>query len=294
MKKKSSPISIQAGRVEFLKENAAGWEWRDAYHWLLTLTWPQFGLFLACSYLLVNVLFAACYAAGGSCIAEVRPGSLEDDFFFSVETLATVGYGHMYPATLYGHLITTLEIMVGMFGMAVVTGLIFVRFSRPSARIVFSRSLVIVQFDGRQTLMMRVANLRHQAMVEAEFRIMLARNEQVPEEGEVRRFYELPLNPARIIFFPAALTVRHTINEQSPLHGLTAEDLKASDARFFASIICVDTVIPAPVQSEQGYSWHDVRFGERFVEIYKDVEEGRIAVDYGRIHETKAESSDSR
>ncbi len=284
---KQNPISIRAGKLEFLKENATRWESRDAYHWLLTLSWPQFIAFLAGCYLLVNLLFACCYAASGSCIAEARSGSFGDDFFFSVETLATVGYGHMYPATLYGHLVTTAEIMVGMFGLAVVTGLIFVRFSRPSAMIVFTRSLVITPFNGIPTLMMRVANLRHQPMVEAVFRIMLLRNECVPEEGEVRRFYELSLDPAGIIFFPAVLTLRHRIDERSPLFGLTQDDLKASGARFFASLVCIDTVMQIPVHSQQDYSWQDVKFGERFAEIYRDLAVGKVAVDYGRIHDTE-------
>ena len=118
--------------MEFLRLNSAPWEWRDAYHWLLTLSWPSFALFLLCFFLGMNAGFAACYHFGpGGDIAEMRPGSYADAFFFSVETLATVGYGHMYPVTTYGHVVATAEILVGMFALALMTGLIFVRFSRP-------------------------------------------------------------------------------------------------------------------------------------------------------------------
>src|SRR5438046_5822124 len=111
----------------------------------------------------------------------MTPGSYFEAFFFSVQTLATVGYGHWYPQNLYGHVVTTLEIISGMFGLAVMTGLIFVRFSRPTARILFSKSIVIAPFNGRPALMLRIANLRHHSLVEAEFRSMLTRDERMLE-----------------------------------------------------------------------------------------------------------------
>jgi len=252
---------------------------------MLTLTWPQFAALILCIYLMVNVVFSIFYYAGRPCIAGAD--SYSDAFFFSVETLATVGYGHFYPDSLYGHLVATTEIMTGLFGMAVITGLIFIRFSRPSARLVFSRNLVVAPFDGQPALMLRVANLRHHAMVEAEFRLMLARNETVKEGEEIRRFYPLNLQFHRLIAFPVALTVRHIIDEKSPLHGMTAEDLKRTDTRFAASIVCIDTVIPAPVQSQQDYTSNEVLFGKRFVEIYADVDDNRMTVDYGRLHDVE-------
>ncbi len=285
--KKSAPVAIRTGNFEFLKMNASGWEWGDAYHWLLTLTWPRFALFLFSAYLAVNILFALLYTLGGACVAEIPPGSFSQAFFFSVETLATVGYGHMYPVSFYAHVITTIEIMLGMFGMAVTTGLIFVRFSRPTARIEFSHNLVISNFEGQPTLTMRVANLRHQPMAEAEFRLMLARNEITKEGEDIRRFYPLKLLNDRTILFPVALTIRHIIDEASPLFGQSLEDLKRVDARFIASVVCIDTVIPAPVQSQHDYCSRDLRFGHRFVEIYTEMEGGRFAVDYGQLHETE-------
>ncbi len=286
-RKTPASITVRSGRFEFRKLNATRWDPRDIYHWLLTLSWPRFTAVLGGLYLLINVVFAAFYALGGPCIAELPAGSFAGAFFFSVETLATVGYGHMYPDTTYGHLVTTAEIMVGMFGLAVVTGLIFVRFSRPTARIAFSRTMVVAPFDGQPTLMLRVANLRHHAMVEAEFRLMAIRNELIAEGETVRRFHPLRLHFDRLIAFPAALTLRHTLDAASPLHGATAASLAAADCRLVASVVCVDTVVPASVQSQQDYTARDVRFGERFVEIYTDDADGRITVDYGRLHETE-------
>src|SRR5205823_6376801 len=167
LKQKSRGVVVHVGQFEFLKINTGKREWRDAYHWILSLSWPQFAALISGNYLALNLVFALLYSIGGDCIAEMPPGSFTAAFFFSVQTLATVGYGHMYPATLYGNIITTVEIMVGMFGLAVMTGLIFIRFSRPSARIEFTRIVVIAPFDGQPTLMLRVANLRHQSMAEA-------------------------------------------------------------------------------------------------------------------------------
>jgi inward rectifier potassium channel len=214
------------------------------------------------------------------------PGSFSDAFFFSVETLATVGYGHAFPDTLYGHCVATLEIMVGLFGLAVMTGLIFVRFSRPTARIKFSEVAAVAPFNGFPTLMIRVANLRHHAMVEAEFRLLLGRSELTREGEDVRRFYPLRLQFDHLINFPAALTLRHVIDETSPLFGLTPQDLKLADSRMLASVVCVDPVIQAPIQSQTEYLCEQIAWNRRFAEIYSEDSIGRYTVDYSKFHDT--------
>jgi inward rectifier potassium channel len=283
MSKNSHSIKVQSGHMEFYKLNARQRDFRDLYHWMLQLSWPRFAALILAIYVVINLTFSIFYFVGRPCIAGAN--SFSDSFFFSVETLATVGYGHLYPNNLYGHIVATVEIMLGMFGMAVITGLIFIRFSRPTARLVFSRSLVITPFDGQPALMLRVANLRHHAMVEAEFRVMFIRTELVKEGEHMRRFYPLSLQFDRLITFPAALTIRHIIDEKSPLYGLTAHDLEKCDARILTSIVCIDTVIPAPVQSQQDYTWRDIHFGMRFVEIYTDIDDHSMTVDYGLLHE---------
>ena len=281
------PVSIRSGQVEFLKLNLQRREYRDIYQWVLSLNWPEFTGLIAGIYLFLNLVFAGFYALGGECIAGIRSGSYVDAFFFSVQTLATVGYGHWYPQTMYGHIVTTIEFIVGVFGLAVMTGLIFVRFSRPAARILFSKSIVIGPLNGRPTLMLRVGNLRAQSMVEAEFRILFTRDEPILEGDNFRYFYHLKLQFDRLISFPAALTLRHTIDEQSPLYGETAESLAKSRATFVASVVGIDPVIPAAVQTQRDYTWRDVRFGERFAEIYSEPADGRLTVDFGRLHDTE-------
>ena len=288
MKKKPTPVSVRAGQVEFVKVNTDAWRWRDVYRWLLGLSWPQFAAFVASLYVGLNILFAALYSFQQDSIAGSTGGHwFFDCFFFSVQTLATVGYGHMYPQTLYGHIVTTVEIMSGIFLLAVMTGLIFVRFSRPIARVMFSNSMVIASLNGKPTLMVRIGNENQHSMVEAKFRIMFSRDEPLLEGGDFRHFYVLKLHFDRLAVFPAALTLRHTIDETSPLFGATAESLEASRVLFIISVVGIDPVIAAAVQTQQDYTWRDVRFGERFVEIYTELGEGRLTVDYGRLHDTE-------
>jgi len=287
MRRRPSHIRVRAGQFEFVKLNAKKFDLRDTYHLILNLNWPGFAGFVFGVYLLINLVFAALYMLNPHAVAEMSPGSFFDAFFFSVETLATVGYGHMYPASFYGHLIAMLEIMVGMFGLAVITGLIFVRFSRPTARIHFSKVAVIAPFDGVPNLMIRVANLRHQAMVEPEFRMVLLRNTITAEGEDVRRFRSLTLEFDHLIAFPAVLTVRHRIDEESPLFGMIPNDFQQQDIRIVASIVGIDTVIVAPVQSFADYNLDQIEWNRRFVEIYDQNEEGEWTVDYGRIDETE-------
>jgi inward rectifier potassium channel len=287
-KRKHNRVSVHAGQVEFVKVNIGGWQSRDVYQWLLALQWPQFAALVAALYITLNLLFATLYSFDHESIAGSTGGSwFFDCFFFSVQTLATVGYGHMYPQTLYGHIISTIEIMSGIFLLAVVTGLIFVRFSRPVARIAFSRCLVIGPLNGQPTLMLRVGNQHQHSIVDTEFRIMFMRDEPLVEGGDYRYFYSLKLHFDKLILFPAALTLRHVIDKSSPLYGATLESLQTSRALFAVSVSGIDPVIAAPVQAQHDYSWRDVRFGERFVEIYTESGRGQLTVDYGRLHDTE-------
>jgi len=285
MRRNPRHVRVRSGQFEFLKLNARQFDWRDAYHLILTLSWPGFAKLVFGGYFLVNLGFAGLYTLDPRGVAEMS--SFFDAFFFSVETLATVGYGHMYPETFYGHMIAMIEIMVGMFGLAVVTGLIFVRFSRPTARMHFSKVAVIVPFDGVPTLMIRVANLRHQAMVEPEFRMVLLRNIVTAEGDDMRRFTPLKLQFDHLITFPAVLTVRHPIDEESPLFGMTSQDFRRLDVRIMASIVGVDAVIVAPIQSHSDYYYDQIKWDRRFVEIYGQSKEHEWTVDYGRIDETE-------
>src|SRR6266700_1158178 len=181
--------SVRAGQIEFVKVNTDAWRWRDVYRWLLGLRWPQFAVFVGTLYIALNLLFAALYSFQQDSIAGSTGGHwFFDCFFFSVQTLATVGYGHMYPQTFYGHIVTTIEIMSGIFLLAVMTGLIFVRFSRPSARVVFSNSIVTAPLIGRPRWLGGGEIENHPGRVEGEFRIMFSRDDPWLEGGGFRSF----------------------------------------------------------------------------------------------------------
>ena len=280
-------VTVRYGQFEFVKLNTKKIDLRDTYALILTLSWPGFAGFVCAVYLLVNFVFATLYLLEPHAIAEMRPGSFFDAFFFSVETLATVGYGHFYPQTMYGHVVAMLEIVVGMFGLAVITGLIFVRFSRPTARVQFSKVAVISPFERVPNLMVRVANLRHQAMVEPQFRMVMLHSTITAEGEEMRRFRNLKLDFDHLVAFPTILTVRHKIDETSPLFGMTPKDFQEQDVRIFASIVGVDTVIVAPVQSFGVYNYEQIEWNRRFAEIYEYNAENVWTVDYGRIDETE-------
>lgn len=281
---------MRSGSVEFVKVNTAKSQLRDVYRWLLGLSWPQFALFVAIVYVALNLFFAFFYSLEQDSVAGTTTQHwFLDCFFFSVQTLATVGYGHMYPQSIYGHIVSTIEIMTGVFLLAVMTGLIFVRFSRPVARVVFSRSMVIGPLNGKPTLMVRVGNENHHSMVEAKFRILFSHDVALAEGGDFRYFHDLKLHFDRLTVFPAALTLRHEIDEKSPLHGATIESLQSGRALFFVSVVGIDPVIAAEVQTQKDYTWRDLQFGHRFVEIYQESkdESRRLTVDYGRLHDTE-------
>ncbi len=288
MKGEASTRRTENGGFDLQRVNVGRWEWRDLYHWLLTLSWPRFAACLLGAYLAVNAFFAMLFLLAGATVDGVPRGTFWNAFFFGLEAPAiTVGSGRMDPAGSAWLVVATFENAVWKFGAAVMTGLIFVRFSRPAARLLFSRVLIVAPFDGQPALMLRVANQRHQAMVKAEFRLMLIRHEPTREDPTMRRFHALPLQIDYLVVFPAAVTIRHLIDERSPLHGVTAESLARSETRFLASVDCVDKMIWAPVQGEHSYTWEEVRFDEQFAEIYHDRADGGLLVDYSRLHETE-------
>jgi inward rectifier potassium channel len=198
--------------------------WSDLYHRSMTVSWPVFfgsaaGLFVA-----LNTMFGFLYSLGHEPIANAAGNGPLAYFYFSVETLATVGYGDMHPQSNYGHLIATIEMFTGMCFLAVMTGLIFARFSRPRARFVFANNAVITRHQGRQTLIIRMANARHNTISRANAQLWITRVERTKEGEQLRRFYELKLDRSDHPIFALSWNLFHFIDKDSPLHGLTASD----------------------------------------------------------------------
>lgn len=277
-------ITIQLGRAEVTKIGAPRFSRHDLYHAIMSLSWPQFFGGAVLVYLIVNFIFATFYWLGDRAIANAH-GYL-DCFFFSVETLATVGYGNMNPATFYGHCITTAEIITGMLSLAVTTSLVFARFSKPTARILFSRVAVITPYDGVPTLMLRVANQRHSYILEASASLVLVRDEETSDGHSLTRFYDLKLERARSPMFALTWMIMHRIDESSPLHGISRQDMVDGDMRLAVTIAGIDEVFAASITARHAYAHEDIVFDRRFADIFFDGDHPRHTyVDLSRFHE---------
>jgi inward rectifier potassium channel len=258
---------------------------RDVYHQMLTMPWTWFFGVQAAAYLLFNLVFALFYLASPGSVANAKPGSFTDAFFFSVQTMATIGYGVMAPATLYANVLVTLEALMGMASFAVAAGLIFARFSRPTARVLFSRVAVVTPFNGVPTLMFRCANERRNQIFEAQVHVDFARQETSAEGLELRRSYELKLQRDRNPQFSLSWTVIHAIDPQSPLYGIDP-DLLGQEASIVVTLTGIDETLSQTVFARTAYRADEILWGRKFVDILSETEAGDTLVDYRRFHDT--------
>jgi inward rectifier potassium channel len=257
----------------------------DLYFGLLTMPWSGFFGVLAVFYFAFNVVFALLYLVTGDGIGNARPGVFADAFFFSVQTMATIGYGQMYPQSLTANLLVCFEVLLGMSGLALATGVIFARFSRPTARVLFSHVAVIVPHNGVPTLMFRAANQRRNQILEAQVSVALLRDEDTGEGISMRRFHDLPLVRARTPMFSLTWTVMHPIDEKSPLHGATTETLAAQSAEIAVALIGLDATVSQTVQARYSYFASEIFWNRRFADIISRGADGSRVIDYGRFHD---------
>ncbi len=261
--------------------------WRsDLYHRGLTLHWAQF-LALGCAvYLMVNVAFGALYMLEPGAVAGARPGSFEDSFFFSVQTIATIGYGQMFPATPYANVLVTLETMAGLIFAALTTGIVFARISRPTARVMFANTLVIAPFQGTPTLQARIANERRSQILEADVHVILLRYERSVEGVKLRRFHDLKLARSHTPVFALSFTILHTIDETSPLWGATQASLMAEEAEILVTVTGLEETTSQNVHARTSYLANEIHWDRRFTDIFATDEAGNRVIDYSRFHVT--------
>ena len=264
---------------------------RDAYHSLLTTTWLQFFGIVLAAYLGANLLFATGYLAIGDGIEEARPGSFSDAFFFSVQTMATIGYGKMAPRGLAANLLVTVEALIGLLGLALVTGLVFAKFSRPTARVIFSREAVITRFDGVPSLLVRMANERGNQIAEAQAHLVLLRSERTAEGEQVRAAHDLRLRRSHSAFFAFTWLVVHPITPDSPLHGETEESLRAKDVDLVASMTGLDETLAQSVHARHAWTPDQIHWGHRFADVLVTLPDGRRAIDYRKFHDVEPDGS---
>ncbi len=260
----------------------------DLYHSLLSARWRMVLLFIAGVYVVINALFALLYMACGDGIENARAGSFPDAFFFSVQTLATIGYGKMVPRSPIANMLVAIEALFGIIGTAMATGLMFAKFSRPTARVLFSNVAVVAPRDGVPSLMFRMANERSNQIAEATLHVVFARNETTLEGESVRRFYDLPLVRNSTALFTLSWTGIHPIDKSSPLFMTDREQLQRTRATVIVSLMGFDETFSQTVHARHVYEMADIRWDATFEDVLRDLPDGRRALDYRRFHDVKA------
>jgi inward rectifier potassium channel len=258
----------------------------DLYHFLFTTSWTRLlGVFVLI-WLGLNGAFAFLYLAGGSCIEGAEAGSFKDAFNFSVQTMATIGYGGMSPRTDWAHLLVAAEAIVGILVTAMSTGVVFAKFARPTARVLFSNQASICSFDGRRALVFRVANARDSHLVEAFVHVAITLDEPTSEGQPFRRLYDLKLRRDTSPIFALSWTVIHFIDEDSPLFGLSLADLEAREMTILATLRGTDEVLVQSVHARHAYGWYDLVWDRSFVDVFTRSAEGTLRLDYTKFHDT--------
>ena len=284
-KKPRKPQVVRIGPREVETQGLVAEFWIDLYHRSMTVYWPVFFGCAALIFVVLNAVFALLYSLGEQPIANVSGDRPLELFYFSIETLATVGYGDMHPQTNYGHLVATVEIFTGMCFLAVMTGLIFARISRPRARFVFAEHPVVGLHQGQPTLMIRIANARNNTISKATARLWLFRLEYTAEGHQFRRYHELKLERDEHPMFLLSWTIFHRIDETSPLFGMTPDDLTAADASLALNVGGIDDNSAQELHARKLYSHHDIRWRHRYRDMTSLSLRGRLLIDYAKFHE---------
>ncbi len=260
------------------------------YHWSLSASWPRFLGMLAVAYLLINTIFAGGYLLLGPNALQGEPAITTGAlflraFFFSVQTFATIGYGHVIAHGTPANLLVTLEAFLNIVGVALSTGVVFARFSRPTAKIIYSRQAVVAPYKGLNALEFRIANSRTSQILELEAKVILSRIE-ASSEGMVRKFRDLELERTMVTFFPLSWTLVHPIDDKSPLSGMVHEDLIESSTEILILLSGTDETSSQLVHSRSSYKAEEIIWNASFAPIFRrGRDDGILGMDVGRIHD---------
>jgi len=261
------------------------------FHDLLNMSWRKFVFSFFVVFMLLNLTFAVAYAlCGPQALSGPNVNTfgslLLECFFLSVQTLATVGYGHLAPASTAANIIATVEMFFGLLMVAVVAGLVFARFSRPQAKIVFSKHAVVAPHREGKALMFRFANMRKNQLLELEVKVLFSRI-VYEKENPVRRYFQLALERSRVAIIPLHLTVVHEINDASPMFGLSGRDLADSASELLVLVTAMDETFSQTVHARTSYTHEEIQFDSRFATVLTLAEDGVVEVDLRRFHETE-------
>lgn len=279
----------QDGSFNVVRTGLPFWRTLSAYHALLTMSWLRFFSLIAFAYLAVNVIFAGAYLlCGPDALSGRSAGNPHDqmleDFFFSVQTLATIGYGSVAPKSLAANVLVTVEALFGLMGLALATGLLFARFSRPNTRIAFSEKAVVAPFRSGSALMFRIVNERSNQLTDVHATVNYSRLEGEGAE-RARRFYELSLDRRRVLFMPLHWVVVHPIDEASPLRGLTREEFERGDSEVMILLSAMDETFFQTVHVRSSYKPDEIAWGYRFSDMFLRTDDGLMGIDLRKLHE---------
>ena len=263
----------------------------DSYAFLLRARWPVVVGLAAAIFVGANAGFGALYWLTPGSVANCD-GSFLESFFFSVQTFAAIGYGFMYAQGFWGNLICTFEAFASLFFIAVLTGIVFAKFARPHSRVLFSTPLVIETRDGVPTLTFRVANERGNDVVEASIRVSVLKTVRTFEGRTLRRFFDLELDRRSTPVFLLSWQVFHSIDESSPLYGMSREDMTEDDMRFTVALTGLDGTFSQTIHARHMYWAEDIEWGHRFVDVIENLEGGVVRMHFERFHDIEPESGD--
>lgn len=266
------------------------WSSLSPYHLLLTVSWGKFLSLMTLSFVLLNMAFALAYLACGAgalsgSTIEYDHGAFWQAFFFSVHTFATIGYGNISPVGMAANMIVVVESLTGLLATALITGLIFARFSRPTARVVFSNQAVIAPYKDITAFMFRITNARKTQLIAVEAKVNLSLYESGNGPTN-RRFHQLKLERSRVDVFPLSWTIVHPIDEDSPLYDYTREQLKQADAEFVILLTAIDETSAQMVHTRSSYKCGELAWNAKFSNIYEPIAEHEpITIDVGKLHD---------
>ncbi len=260
----------------------------NGYHALLTMSWPKFLGIATLSYLGVNVVFALLFLACGpdalqGLSTSAMGGTFLRAFFFSVDSFATIGYGNVYPVGTAANFLVTVEAILSILAVALLTGLVFSRFARPTAALLFSDVAVVAPYQGKTGFMFRITNVRSNQLMELEAKVMFTEL-----HGAGRRYTQLKLERTKVVFFPLSWTIVHPIDETSPMFGWTHDDFVRTDAEFLILISGIDETFAQMVHARSSYKADEILMGKKFANIYKPVaKDGTISIDVSRLSDVE-------
>lgn len=259
----------------------------DLYVQLLSMSWIRLIVVMMMLYVLSNIFFASLYYWNLSGIENAHHGSVQDAFFFSIQTMATIGYGHMAPIGFLVNMLVAIEALWGFCFFAVTTALLFAKFSQPKALVTFSDVAVISNYNGKPHLKLRLANQRQNRIVDAQVGLVLLRNEMTQEGFRLRRFHDLKLVRSHVPLMQLTWTVMHPLDEESPLQNVTQKDLEDMEAEIIISLIGLDETLSQTIHARHSYVAEEIICNAFFEDVLNRRDDGYLEVNYNLFHSTR-------